>query len=609
MSKKYKHLQDTPSDVWLINHGLDGTPVLDVIIEENGVRQKILVNKVTFIDANSLEIRFSRPRVGSARLISQGIVAFNTFDAYTSVGSVVYYPGFQFNDIGSTIGRPVGLDNHMSGVVSPQSGKFYTVETFIGSVASTQNTVIVYEYPSINTLNLTKQTTYTTYNGDINISSMCVWNDTLYFISSTQLGLNSPTSDVFNDFRIWTVNLLTDELQSYLLPSTLGGLCGITTDGVHLFATTFNGLWLKLDMSNPVVVLEQVDVTTIAGVTFPLVNIMYDFITHLFVSFVGRTDVNELYALTEFNGALVGQTPTNLSWNAIQNSFINGSQILGLKDRSIRVVGYTFNNTKYNTSVNIESAGILCNQNDATIESVNIDYSILAPADNLYPSQHDGQVYALGTSLSGFSELTIFKNVFDDTILNTVVLPENILNVACFCVYENKIHIFTDTQYSRYTIDGTEEIEFVHGIENGGAAHTPLTCNVFNGKLIVVAVNNGAAQNFKTFEMPLNFSDASEAVRRGNQNVNGSAVLDAAIDAVTGYIFLRYVNAGVNSLYIAASSYTVAFPLDIVEAIEPQSIIVYGNRLFFYSNGSSIVGISSTSNTPNLAFNNNICGV
>lgn len=65
----YQHTQDTASDVWTVNHNLNNYPIVDVMVYENGVMQKIIPLAVKIIDMNNCEIHFSTQRTGQARLV------------------------------------------------------------------------------------------------------------------------------------------------------------------------------------------------------------------------------------------------------------------------------------------------------------------------------------------------------------------------------------------------------------------------------------------------------------------------------------------------------------------------------------------------------------
>ena len=69
----FKYAQSTPSDTWIIQHNLGGNgsqgiPMVDVYIDYEGTRQKVLCN-VTMTNRNTCTLEFSVPRTGEAIII------------------------------------------------------------------------------------------------------------------------------------------------------------------------------------------------------------------------------------------------------------------------------------------------------------------------------------------------------------------------------------------------------------------------------------------------------------------------------------------------------------------------------------------------------------
>ena len=58
----YEHVQDTPEMLWKITHNLNRVPSVTVI-DTNG---NITIGDIKYVDANSLEIKFSKALVGKA---------------------------------------------------------------------------------------------------------------------------------------------------------------------------------------------------------------------------------------------------------------------------------------------------------------------------------------------------------------------------------------------------------------------------------------------------------------------------------------------------------------------------------------------------------------
>ena len=69
MANVYTHDQLVGSSTWTVTHNLDNLLVtLDVVIDFSG-RQKVLPLNTKVIDSNTVEVEFSTPHTGSARVI------------------------------------------------------------------------------------------------------------------------------------------------------------------------------------------------------------------------------------------------------------------------------------------------------------------------------------------------------------------------------------------------------------------------------------------------------------------------------------------------------------------------------------------------------------
>lgn len=66
--KSFNHVQASASANWIINHLLGHPPVVDVVIDFNGGRQKVMPLGVEHVTTNQTVVRFSSPQTGSARL-------------------------------------------------------------------------------------------------------------------------------------------------------------------------------------------------------------------------------------------------------------------------------------------------------------------------------------------------------------------------------------------------------------------------------------------------------------------------------------------------------------------------------------------------------------
>lgn len=68
--KDFEHTQVTPAHTWIINHKLNTeSPVVDVYIEVDGTKQKILPLKVEIVNPNTCQVKFSTNRSGTARVM------------------------------------------------------------------------------------------------------------------------------------------------------------------------------------------------------------------------------------------------------------------------------------------------------------------------------------------------------------------------------------------------------------------------------------------------------------------------------------------------------------------------------------------------------------
>lgn len=66
--KYYDHSQVSPSMNWIINHNLGHPPVVDVVIDFEGSRQKVMPLSVEHSTVNQTTVKFSAVQTGSARL-------------------------------------------------------------------------------------------------------------------------------------------------------------------------------------------------------------------------------------------------------------------------------------------------------------------------------------------------------------------------------------------------------------------------------------------------------------------------------------------------------------------------------------------------------------
>lgn len=66
--KHFTFEQLTPSAAWVIDHNLGHHPVVDVVVDYNGGRQKILPLSIIYNTANRLTVNFTMTMSGSAQL-------------------------------------------------------------------------------------------------------------------------------------------------------------------------------------------------------------------------------------------------------------------------------------------------------------------------------------------------------------------------------------------------------------------------------------------------------------------------------------------------------------------------------------------------------------
>lgn len=76
--KSYTHTQASPETIWQVPHNLGHPPAVDISTVYNGALQKIHPHRVIHTNANELQIVFSAPRSGSARLIGVGPIELSS---------------------------------------------------------------------------------------------------------------------------------------------------------------------------------------------------------------------------------------------------------------------------------------------------------------------------------------------------------------------------------------------------------------------------------------------------------------------------------------------------------------------------------------------------
>lgn len=62
----YRHAQVAASSTWVIPHGLDRYPMVDVFVDTSGSLRKMIPAQVQYTDANTCTVTFSTPQTGLA---------------------------------------------------------------------------------------------------------------------------------------------------------------------------------------------------------------------------------------------------------------------------------------------------------------------------------------------------------------------------------------------------------------------------------------------------------------------------------------------------------------------------------------------------------------
>lgn len=65
----YSHDQESEASVWTINHNLGRQVIVDVVVDFQGNREKILPKSIIVVNDNTLRVTFSGPFTGSARVV------------------------------------------------------------------------------------------------------------------------------------------------------------------------------------------------------------------------------------------------------------------------------------------------------------------------------------------------------------------------------------------------------------------------------------------------------------------------------------------------------------------------------------------------------------
>lgn len=74
ISSTYRHQQTTPATTWTIVHNLGGAggsgiPVVDVIVDYNGQKVKVMSREINIVDKNTITVVFTTAQSGEAIVI------------------------------------------------------------------------------------------------------------------------------------------------------------------------------------------------------------------------------------------------------------------------------------------------------------------------------------------------------------------------------------------------------------------------------------------------------------------------------------------------------------------------------------------------------------
>lgn len=84
--KPLSHVQTAPSANWVVNHNMGEKPAFDVLVDYNGVLQKVMPNSFVYsADDNTLTINFTTPLTGKISMIfmNENILSGNAVRAGT----------------------------------------------------------------------------------------------------------------------------------------------------------------------------------------------------------------------------------------------------------------------------------------------------------------------------------------------------------------------------------------------------------------------------------------------------------------------------------------------------------------------------------------------
>lgn len=553
MSKNYIHVQPTPSDVWTINHGLGGLPNVDVIIEENGVVQKVLVDRVAFVDENNIEVRFSNPRQGQARVTTVGSLPFPAYDAFTIVEGVMYYPNYPFPELG--IYRDFGSTfSSSTWSVCPQSSKLFVLNN-----SANQLTV----YTSMFDLTVEESFPITNYAGSISPAYSTVWNGVFYYCNN---GTNA--SGATQDRTIYwydTVNQIEGSFNTGVPFQD-----GIACDGTFLYVSAGQlAVVRKYDLAT----YSVQEVWNVSNMT----NITYDLQQGFFYGV--QPDANgassTLRIYDAFNGSLIQTESLNRANTEFKDLMINGSDVwaigMGTGGRgSMPLTRVWRNELGIDTSLSTTDVCIP----DGTITQYSQRLIVVDP--------QTGRVVTVSNSLSNHT-INIHRSLLDDTLIDTFNTSiQSIEGVPIRgVIWNDMLHLIfvgsgvgSGYWYVRINLamKQVEVVLFDVGLLVSGESSNIVGMSIYRNELFVVYANN-----FNVVGVARAPVDVSIPWSLDKTFASGFTFYSCCIDPYTGYIHIATTSGHVVIPFLGAGA-----PIIPPSPLALSTIQVYGGKLLVH---------------------------
>lgn len=70
----YRHVQSTPASVWTVYHALGTKPIVEIMVDDEGVLKKAWPLEMSHVDDNTVTVRWSTARTGQATFLSHQLV-------------------------------------------------------------------------------------------------------------------------------------------------------------------------------------------------------------------------------------------------------------------------------------------------------------------------------------------------------------------------------------------------------------------------------------------------------------------------------------------------------------------------------------------------------